>query len=673
VEFLDALDAKLASLRADLAETPTLTLYLSISHRIDEARESLKRLNRSYNARNISSRRDDISNQLILLEKQLLEIWKPVVDNQLGGEKFDCKRHYDRPIDSYTPLTQLLMLLAAIIRVITGLSRRDSEFILHVIIIAITYIFNHDHSRTANQTIMQTPTTMDTLLAQFSLDGECVQLAVCVECNCTYQPNAGNRYPTTCTNKPTPESECNASLLTESGKPKKLFDHHVFADYVAGLMSREDIECEIDRSCDHFLEGKVDSSYMSSPFDATFLKDFIGPSGHLFCDRQGEARLMFSLCVDFFNPEGTSRRGKHTSIGIISVACLNLPGDIRYRPENMWVDIIPGPHEPTLTELNHYLRPLVDDMLVSWNRGFKLSRTASEKDGRLARCAIVIGVCDLPAARKTAAFAPHGHKIFCHVCDCWHAFDNNDKRVKDLDLLRRRADYREWKRRDVNILREVAGRWRTASSVAEQDDIFEEYGLRWSELWRLPYWDPTRMLVVDSMHCLLEGLARFHTLKVLRLSEGDAKSRIPRQPAFTHPFRVPHVQDENVSKMIDSDAEDDPAEDESSQARSRPFGQPWTRKDVKDVLRIHTILTAPYVDAEVDEEDNYTTNSTRLTAWLTHRSLDALKYVADELKLNVVGSGTNRRPLKINFAQALIAWVSFRHRLSYRLSSSSSE
>jgi hypothetical protein len=130
VDFLDALDANLASLRADLAETPTLTLYLSINHRIDEARESLKRLHRSYNARSISSRRDDISNQLILLEKQLLEIWKPVVDNQLGGEKFDCKRHYDRPIDSYTPLTQLLMLLAAIICVITGLSRRDSEFII---------------------------------------------------------------------------------------------------------------------------------------------------------------------------------------------------------------------------------------------------------------------------------------------------------------------------------------------------------------------------------------------------------------------------------------------------------------------------------------------------------------------------------------------------------------
>ncbi|KAJ7260672.1 hypothetical protein C8J57DRAFT_478821 [Mycena rebaudengoi] len=36
-------------------------------------------------------------------------------------------------------------------------------------------------------------------------------------------------------------------------------------------------------------------------------------------------------------------------------------------------------------------------------------------------------------------------------------------------------------------------------------------GLRHSELWRLPYWDPTKTVTIEPMHCLLEGvLLPFH-------------------------------------------------------------------------------------------------------------------------------------------------------------------
>ena len=30
--------------------------------------------------------------------------------------------------------------------------------------------------------------------------------------------------------------------------------------------------------------------------------------------------------------------------------------------------VIPGPNEPFLTELNHYIRPVVDQFLVSWEQ-----------------------------------------------------------------------------------------------------------------------------------------------------------------------------------------------------------------------------------------------------------------------------------------------------------------
>ncbi|KAJ7200548.1 hypothetical protein GGX14DRAFT_300082, partial [Mycena pura] len=55
---------------------------------------------------------------------------------------------------------------------------------------------------------------------------------------------------------------------------------------------------------------------------------------------------------------------------------LNLPEDIRYRPEFMWLSIIVRPHEPDHDQLNYYVRPIVDDFVAGWTRGFRVSRTA---------------------------------------------------------------------------------------------------------------------------------------------------------------------------------------------------------------------------------------------------------------------------------------------------------
>src|SRR5256885_15371505 len=33
--------------------------------------------------------------------------------------------------------------------------------------------------------------------------------------------------------------------------------------------------------------------------------------------------------------------------------------------------------------------------------------------------------------------------------------------------------------------------------------------VRWSEIYRLPYFDPTKFLIVDPMHCLFLGIAKW--------------------------------------------------------------------------------------------------------------------------------------------------------------------
>ncbi|KIJ65076.1 hypothetical protein HYDPIDRAFT_57405, partial [Hydnomerulius pinastri MD-312] len=188
----------------------------------------------------------------------------------------------------------------------------------------------------------------------------------------------------------------------------------------------------------------------------------------------------------------------------ISMACLNLPLDIRYKPENMYLaGIIPGPKQPSLENLNHYIRPLMLDLAASWERGVHYSKTANHPNGRLTRSAIALAVCDLPAARHLAALAGVGSHFFCAACNCFHKTNYG------------RVDFENWVPRDRDKLRRYAEQWRDAASSAEREKLFKEHGVRYSELWRLPYWDPARQLVIDSMHCILEGLVQHHLRSLL--------------------------------------------------------------------------------------------------------------------------------------------------------------
>ena len=47
------------------------------------------------------------------------------------------------------------------------------------------------------------------------------------------------------------------------------------------------------------------------------------------------------------------------------------------------VGVIPGPNEPPLTAINHYLTPLVDEFQSFWDTGVRFSQTQNFLDGRL--------------------------------------------------------------------------------------------------------------------------------------------------------------------------------------------------------------------------------------------------------------------------------------------------
>jgi len=102
-----------------------------------------------------------------------------------------------------------------------------------------------------------------------------------------------------------------------------------------------------------------------------------------------------------------------------------------------------------------------------------------------------------------------------------------------------RTDCEKWSIQDCTILRQRAAQWKAAATQKSQEELFSKYGIRWTELWRLPYWNPTRMLVVDPMHCLLEGLAQFYLRNVLKLTTTNAEVKPAPVVAFEYAFPSP--------------------------------------------------------------------------------------------------------------------------------------
>ncbi|KAH9911732.1 uncharacterized protein BXZ73DRAFT_15955, partial [Epithele typhae] len=153
--------------------------------------------------------------------------------------------------------------------------------------------------------------------------------------------------------------------------------------------------------------------------------------------------------------------------------------------------------KPSLDQINHALQPLVSDMLIFWRTGVFYSRTFNHRFGRLARCALVPVVCDLLAARQVSGFGSHNAKYFCSVCKLLHVDRNN-------------IDFRNWTMRSLIEHRNDAQAWRDKTSNHQRQKAFKENSVRWSVLLELPYWDPIRYTVIDSMHNHYLGLLQSH-------------------------------------------------------------------------------------------------------------------------------------------------------------------
>ena len=291
--------------------------------------------------------------------------------------------------------------------------------------------------------------------------------------------------------------------------------------------------------------------------------------------------------------------------------------------------IIPGPCEPRLTRINHFIRPMITHFCESWERGVHFSCTATHPNGRVTRCALAAAVMDLKAARGTTGLGQNNHDCHCSVCRC--------RGKASLGS----TDHENWLPRDCVELREQAEKWRTASSLKEQEEIFSQYGVRYSEFYCLEYWDPTRQIVVDVMHNGLEGNAEDHFCHILSSMKESAESKPTPPPAFYHKFTTIKINDP-------------------------PLPNDMSEKEAKQVGHIHSLLVAPLAGVDdagaIVDHAMFDSSVTLLHRHLDSKNTRALKFVCSNLKLvpfkpnvpvdQVLGY------YKKDWIQCLLEWVS---------------
>ena len=294
---------------------------------------------------------------------------------------------------------------------------------------------------------------------------------------------------------------CNSILLKKvhlsSGKvvfhPIKTYCFRSLKKSLINLLERPAFyeECRLQRQS--YKDGNKETLF--DIYDGKIWREFQSWEGVPFLSEDHTYGLMMN--IDWFQP---FKRAQY-SMGAIYLSVMNLPRQIRFRPENIvLVGLIPGPDEPRLT-IDTFLRPLVDELIELWN-GVHL---AFRNRLCLVRCALLCVACDQPAARKVCGFLSHSAMLGCPRC-----YKNFPGKVGNKNYSG--FETKNWKNRSVFEHRKHIKKILNASSCGEKKDLIAKYGCRYSELLRLPYFDPIRMTIIDPMHCLFLGIAK-HIMK----------------------------------------------------------------------------------------------------------------------------------------------------------------
>lgn len=355
--------------------------------------------------------------------------------------------------------------------------------------------------------------SLPTALRYFNIDPILQEFASCPSCFKLHEIDDEGEFEYACTYEDFEGNKCGERLGSldqrKDGssvlRPRQPYQYQSLKEWLGRLLARPGIEQLMER------EPKLPTTpgQVNDIWEAEYVHQ-LQRNGSSFWDPRTiesgkhEVRLLFAIAIDWFNAHHSGAGKKSWEVGSIFLVCLNLPQHLRFRQENICLlGVIPGPHKPSTDEINHFLWPLVDELLELWSTGVWYTQTANFTTGRLVRGALGPVVCDLPAIRPVVGFMAFNAIRFC----CWCLLNIHDlSTVIKYHLLPLRAEPLEEHHRRAN-------QWLGASKT-RRDKLEKENGIRWSALLELPYWNPVECAVLDLMHNGFLGNFRSHIREV---------------------------------------------------------------------------------------------------------------------------------------------------------------
>lgn len=301
--------------------------------------------------------------------------------------------------------------------------------------------------------------------------------------------------------------KCNNSLVKKIDsnsdnpifRPIMIFPLVSIKQQLTLFFGRKDFEAD----CRKWGVRRNNTDVLFDIYDGRIWKSFEDEDGKPFFTKEcADTHVGLMLNMDWFQPFINAPY----SIGVIYAVICNLPRSERFKPHNiLTLAVLPGPKEPSLHEINNYLYPIVNQLNWLWNGYF--IKTYEHSNGRFVRGAIIGCSCDVPASRKLCGFI--SARIACYRCHKSAKFVNRQPNFGGFE------DFDDWFiERDINIIREKANEWKKCPTEESRKAHVSQHYVRWSEIYRLTYFNPVRSCVVDPMHCLFLGVAKWIMTKL---------------------------------------------------------------------------------------------------------------------------------------------------------------
>lgn len=278
--------------------------------------------------------------------------------------------------------------------------------------------------------------------------------------------------------------------------PHKLYCFNSVIEQVERLLKRPGVP----EMCEQWREREVNEDILADVYDGDIWADFLKYKGTDYLN--APRNLAFAINIDWFQP---FIRRNDRSVRVIYLVLLNLPREQRFKWENKIVaGIIPEMNkEPKY--LNTFLAPIIDELQALW-KGVKLSSSSSDIP-LTYRGALLLASTDLPAIRKLCGFK--GYSAHRGCSKCFKYFPGSFKEKTDYSGF----DRDTWPPRHISSHRRHAEMVRQAANQTKQERLATKYGVYYSSLLQLEYFNAVKFTANDPMHNLFLGTVK-HVFKL---------------------------------------------------------------------------------------------------------------------------------------------------------------